>query len=297
MYNTRHPHPPRLFSYVAALAVLTLALAARADVSARDDAGGAVVLAGPAQRIVSLSPHITELLYAAGAGGRIVGAVDYSDYPPQAKQIPRVGAYNALDMERIVALRPDLVVAWGSGNGMGVAGKLKTLGLRVFVSEPRTLEDVATSLERFGRLAGSDQTGRAAAAAFHARFDTLRRRYATRSAVSVFYQVWHRPLMTVNGEHLISRVIELCGGRNVFADLTALAPSIDIEAVLAADPQAIILSDENSRALWRTWPRLAAVQHDHVFFIHPDLLHRHTPRILDGAEQLCAAFDTVRQGH
>jgi len=176
---------------------------AQANVSVTDDTGREVRLAQPAQRIVSLAPHITELLFSAGAGGRIVGVVEYSDYPPAAKKLPRVGAYNAVDMERILALRPDLVIAWASGNPPALIEQLRSLGLTVFLSEPRSLEDVASNLERFGQLAGTQTTAQAAADEFRRRLQALRVRYSDRKPVSVFYQIWHRPLMTVNGEHLI----------------------------------------------------------------------------------------------
>lgn len=271
----------------------------QAAVSVVDDTGREVRLAQPAQRIVSLAPHATELLFSAGAGDRIVGVVDYSDFPPAAKQLPRVGAYNAVDMERILALRPDLVVAWASGNPPALIEQLRELGLTVFLSEPRELEDVAGNLERLGRLAGTQATARAAAEAFRQRLAHLRARYSGRVPVSVFYQIWFRPLMTVNGEHLISKVIRLCGGRNVFAGLPVLVPKLEMEAVLAADPQAIVAGvrepgDTSWQQDWQRWRSLRAVREGHLISLPADLLQRHTVRILDGAEQLCAALDEVR---
>ncbi len=272
---------------------------AQAAVSVTDDVGHELRLAGPAQRIVSLAPHVTELLFSAGAGGRIVGVVDYSDYPPAARALPRVGSYNAVDMERILALRPDLVIAWASGNPPALIEQLRSLGLTVFLSEPRSLEEVASNLERLGRLAGTQLTAQPAADGFRKRLADLRARYAGRKPVSVFYQVWYRPLITVNGEQLISKVIRLCGGRNVFADLPALAPKLDIEAVLAADPQAIIAGvseagDSVWRQDWLRWTQLRAVKNHHLISIPADFLQRHTLRTLDGAEQLCEALDEVR---
>ncbi len=281
------------------IAVLFTTPLAQAAVSAVDDSGREVRLDQPARRIVSLAPHVTELLFSAGAGDRIAGVVEYSDYPPAAKKLPRVGAYNAVDMERILALRPDLVVAWASGNPAALIEQLRGLGLTVFLSEPRELEDVASNLERLGRLAGTRATAQAAAGAFRRRLQALRARYGGRAPVSVFYQIWHRPLMTVNGEHLISKVIRLCGGRNVFADLPALVPKPGMEAVLAADPQAIVAGvrepgDDSWQADWRRWPQLRAVREGHLISVPADLLQRHTLRILDGAEQLCKALDEVR---
>ncbi|OGI47192.1 MAG: cobalamin-binding protein [Candidatus Muproteobacteria bacterium RIFCSPHIGHO2_01_FULL_65_16] len=264
-----------------------------------DDAGATVVLAAPARRVVSLAPHVTELLYAAGAGGYVVGAVDYSDYPEAAKRIPRVGSYTGLDLEAIVALRPDLIIAWQSGNPPSQVERLRALGLAVYVSEPRHIEDVATNIERLGRLAGTADAALRAARAFRQRHEALRRRYAARPAVTVFYQIWDRPLMTVNGKQLISDVIHLCGGRNVFADLPILAPTVDVEAVLAADPEAIVASGAGASRpewfdAWRRWPQLRAVRRDNLFVVPPDVLQRHGPRILDGAEHLCADLEAAR---
>jgi len=265
-----------------------------------DDAGATVVLAAPARRVVSLAPHVTELLYAAGAGGYVVGAVDYSDYPEAAQRIPRVGSYTGLDLEAIVALRPDLIIAWQSGNPPSQVERLRALGLAVYVSEPRHIEDVATNIERLGRLAGTADAALRAARAFRQRHEALRRRYAARPAVTVFYQIWDRPLMTVNGKQLISDVIHLCGGRNVFADLPILAPTVDVEAVLAADPEAIVASGAGASRpewfdAWRRWPQLRAVRRDNLFVVPPDVLQRHGPRILDGAEHLCADLETARR--
>ncbi len=277
-----------------------LAAPAFAEVRVSDDLGQTVVLAQPAQRIVSLAPHATETLFTAGAGGRIVGAVSYSDYPEAAKDIPRVGGYHNLDLERIAALKPDLVIAWAGGNPLQQVERLRALGLTVYIADPRRLEDIASSIERFGILAGMNKSAMQAAAAFRARLVDLRKRYAHHRPVNVFYQIWHEPLMTVNGEHLISHAIELCGGRNVFARLALLTPKIDLEAVLATDPEVIVASGMDAARPqwlddWRRWPQLRAVRRERLVFIHPDLIQRASPRVLDGAEQLCRALDRARK--
>ena len=282
-----------------ALLFALVAVPATADIRVTDDAGRAVVLAAPAQRIVSLAPHVTELLYAAGAGAKVVGVVQYSDYPEAARALPRVGGYTAVDMEAVVALKPDLVIAWKSGNRNQQYDRLEKMGIPVFVNEPRSLDDVARSLETFGRLAATPTEAGAAAAAFRTRRDALAARYAQRPPVEVFYQIWNKPLMTINGKHLISDVMALCGGHNVFADLPMLAPTVTEEAVLAAAPQAIIASgmgDSRPEWLdsWRRWTALPAVARDNLFFIPPELLQRHTPRILDGATRLCEQLEQVR---
>ncbi|ROR32050.1 cobalamin-binding protein [Inmirania thermothiophila] len=282
-----------------AAAVLWLVLAAlpAAAVTATDDRGVTVRLAAPARRIVSLAPHATELLFAAGAGGRIVGAVEWSDYPPEARAIPRVGGYRALDLERIVALHPDLVVGWASGNGAALT-RLEAAGLAVFATEPRRLEDIAAAIEALGRLAGTEERAGEAAARFRARLAALRARWSGRRPVRVFYQVWDRPLITVGGPQIISRLIELCGGRNVFAQLAELAPTVTVEAVIAADPDAIVFGLREGRegwaAFWRRFPFLRAVGRGHLIGLDADLLQRPTPRLLDGAERLCRALEAVR---
>lgn len=281
------------------LLTLLSQIPAHADLTVKDDLGRKVTLPAPAQRIVSLAPSITETFFAAGAGGQLVGAVNYSDYPPAAKNLPRVGRYDSIDAEAIAALRPDLVVMWQSGNPPGTLGRLEKLGLKVFVNEPRRLEDMPATLERFGLLAGKSAEGAAAADAFRKRLSTLRDKYQGRPPVRVFYQIWNSPMMTVNGAHLISDVLRLCGGQNIFADLPALAPTVGLEAVLAADPEAIVASGMDSHRPawlddWQRWPKLKAVHQGNLFFIPSDIINRHAPRILDGAEQLCGDLEKVR---
>ncbi len=281
------------------LMLMLFSVVVRAGVTVVDDTGATITLAQPAQRIVSLAPHTTELLFAVGAGKQIVGAVDYSDYPEAAKLIPRVGGYSGFDLERVVMLKPDLVVAWRSGNTNAAVEKLQQLGLKVYLSEPRALDDVATNLERLGTLAGHATAGRQAAADYRNELKQLQQRYAGATKVRLFYQIWNSPLMTINGQHLIGRVIDLCGGQNIFASLPTLAPQVDLEAVLLANPEAIIASgmgydrpewlDE-----WQRWPELAAVKSGTIFVIHPDIINRHSPRILKGAAQMCDQLQAVR---
>lgn len=284
----------------ALLCSLNGARAAASTVLIRDDSGADLSLAQPARRIVSLAPHLTELLFEAGAGSKVVGVVSYSDFPEAAKSLPQVGSYNNVDLEALIALKPDLVVAWKSGNRDAHLDRLAALGIPVYVNEPRNLDDVARALESLGTLAGTDTIARAAAEQYRTRLQGLRTRYSGLSPVRTFYQVWDRPLMTINGEHLIGDVIRLCGGENVFAALPQLAPTVSVEAVLAANPEAIVASgmgDERPEWLdqWRRWPSLAAVARNNLFFIPPTLIQRHTPRILDGAARLCEQLDNARQ--
>ncbi|MEQ6341249.1 MAG: cobalamin-binding protein [Gammaproteobacteria bacterium] len=286
------------FSIVCLLCIFSSVSAAA--ITVKDDTGSTVSLASPARRIVSLAPHATENLFAAGAGAYVVGAVSYSDYPPEAGRIRRVGDSNNLDLEAIVALRPDLIVAWDSGNAKSQIEKLRQLGLKIYVSEPRRFEDAAANIESLGRLAGTEALARQAAAAFRAEYARLRNQYAERRPVSVFFQIWNRPLMTVNGTQLIGNAIRLCGGANIFADLPVLAPEVNIEAVLAADPQAIIVSSAGEKRApwldeWRRWPQLQAVKkRGRLLAIRPDLITRPTPRILEGVRLMCGHLDQVR---
>ena len=288
-----------LLHWVLAAALALGSTAAGAEIRLTDDSGRSVALKQPARRIISLTPHMTELLFAAGAGGHVVGTVEYSNYPVEAQRIARIGDSAQLDLERIVALKPDLIVVWQYGNAQRQLDKLLRLGIPVYYNEPRRLADIARAIEQLGRLAGTEMVALPAARAFVARAAELRQRYAGRAEVAVFYQIWDKPLMTVNGDHLISDVMRLCGGRNVFADLKLLTPEITAEAVLAADPEAIGgVSAEAGQAedldQWKKWPRLKAVARNNLFAIHSDLISRNTPRVLDGAQQLCGHLDAAR---
>lgn len=286
-----------------AWAVLIVALflhqSALAAIDVTDDLGEPLRLDKPATRIVSLAPHITELLFAAGAGPHVVGVVSHSDYPAAALKIPQVGSYKTVSEESLVALRPDLIVAWHSGNGPEVIQRMRHLGFKVYVNEPRVLDDVANSLKTLGLLGGSAAQGAAASESFLKVYRALQSRYEIRQVVSVFYQVWDEPLTTLNGTHLISDVIKLCGGRNVFADAIPIAPRISVESVLRSDPDVIVASGMGESRpdwldAWYDWPSMRAVQRNRLFFVPPDLLQRHTPRILEGAKQLCELLDTAR---
>ena len=286
----------RIFVALVALGWFSFA---RADIAVTDDAGNAVILARPAARIVSLAPHVTELLFAAGAGDRVVAAVEFSNHPEAARQLPRIGSSAAFDLERIAALKPELAIAWGSGNPPGQLAQLRRLGVPVFVSEPRRLGDIPASLRQFGRLAGTAGLAEPAAQDFERRQAALAARHAGQRTVSVFYEIWNQPLMTVGGQHIISDVLALCGGRNVFAALPQPAATVGVEAVLRANPEVIIASGMDKERPewlddWRRWPQLAAVKHDHLTFVPPDLLQRHTPRLLDGATQVCDALQRAR---
>lgn len=277
---------------------LTLAVPAQAGVVLQDDAGRDVRLAAPAQRIISLSPHITELLFAAGAGERIVGAVEYSDYPEAAKKIPRIGDSQRLDLERIARLKPDLLVAWQHG-GERVIDQAKRLGVPVFLSNSKKLANIPATIEAIGKLAGVETSAQRASGAFRTRLNKLAQLHANKPPVRVFFQIWNSPVMTINSEHLISDALRTCGGVNVFAALPLLAPVIDTEAVLAANPDIIIASGDDEKRPswlddWNAWPRITAVRNQQITSIPSGMITRHSPRILDGIELLCRQLDTVR---
>jgi iron complex transport system substrate-binding protein len=283
-----------LFLILACFSGLVLA-----EVSVIDDTGATVRLNQPARRIITLAPHLAETVFAAGAGDRLAGSVDYSDYPEAVKKLPRVGGYSRVDLEAVVALKPDLIVAWHSGNAPANIDTLRGLGFPIYVSQPNRLEDVAREIERLGLLAGSPETANATARRFRRRLQDLQERYRSQPVVRVFYQIWKQPLSTVGGAQIISSVIALCGGENVFAHLETIAPVVTVEAVLAADPEAIVASGMDEARPewlddWRRWPALTASARNNLFFVPPELIQRHTPRLLDGAEHLCRHLDTAR---
>jgi iron complex transport system substrate-binding protein len=287
-----------------ALALLTGLLMTQAHaITVTDDSGASVTLAKPAERVVSLAPHVTELLFAAGGGARIVGAVTYSDYPKEAQTIPRVGDNKALDLERIVALHPDLIVVWRHGNAARQMDRLQALGVPIYFSEPKHLGDIATSIGKLGALLGTQDQARASSGAFTRDIAQLRARYAERPRVSVFYQVWDDPLMTLNRDNVFDEVIGLCGGVNVFAAEKPRVPTISSEAVLAANPEAIVTSTPGAtkadRPLptlerWQRWTSMTAVARGNLFGIDGDLINRPTPRLALGAAQLCRDLETAR---
>lgn len=272
--------------------------AAAQQVSITDDRGKRITLAAPAQRIVALAPHLAELAFDAGAGRRLVGVARFSDFPPAARDIPRVGDAAQVDAERIVALKPDLILAWKSGNRPGDVGRLEGIGYPVYTSEPARLSDVPRLLRAIGALAGTSASAEKAAAEFEQQITVLRKRYASAGRVRVFYEIWRKPLLTVNGAHLISDVIALCGGENVFADLRPLTPNVTLEALIAAKPDVILGGtrpggDEAYTREWRA-QAMEPLRTLPVFYVDPDLMQRPTPRILQGAEAICAHLEKVR---
>ena len=280
------------------LAIATPAFAA--PVSVTDDTGQRVSLPEPAQRVVALVPHVVETLFVAGAGNKIVGTVDYSDYPAAAKTIPRIGAYSGFNLEAIAVLKPDLVIGWASGNSPSAIEKIRAMGIPVYLSQINTVEEVADEIEKFGMLAGTQTVAVPATRTFKKRLSDLMHRYQNKPEVTAFYQISEAPLMTIGGKQIISNALTICGAKNIFSNLMPMAPVITTEAVLAANPEVIMTSGMqtiNPTALdqWKKWPRLLATQRDNFFFIDPDLMNRSGPRILEGTQQLCKAIETARR--
>ena len=280
------------------LAVLAFATGVPAEVAVQDAGGVRVVLAVPAQRVISLAPHATELLFAAGAGDRVVGVLAPGDWPPEARRLPKVGDANAVNLEGILALKPDLIVTWPYLPPLQ-AERLREMGIAVFLSDPRTPAGIADDIERLGVLTGHDDAAARAATALRTRIARQRERYAGADRVRVFYEIWNKPMYTVGGGHLITAAIELCGGSNVFAAQTLPAPQISVESVLAAAPSAIIAGTDGGQRPewldeWRAWPTLPAVAQGNLFVVDANLLHRAGPRFVDGIDQLCAALATAR---
>lgn len=264
-----------------------------------DSSGQEIRLKQPAKKIVALAPHLTENAYTAGAGHLLLAVVDYSNYPPEARTLPRLGSAMTVSVETVLALQPDLVLAWGSGNNESVVRQLKRFGLPVYIDEPQTLEDVAKTIRDIGALAGTEEVAEQQAQQYLDSLAELRQRYTDAQTVDVFYQVWNDPLQTLNNEHIVSDVIELCGGHNIYGDAASLAPVINRESILNRDPDIIVASgraDERPQWLdeWLRWPGMSAVRNQHLYVVHADLIQRHTVRILDGAKIFCEHIEKAR---
>jgi iron complex transport system substrate-binding protein len=286
--------PMKKLLLVAALA----ATQANAAITVRDDDGNVVTLQKPAQRVIAMAPHVTELLFAAGGADKIVGAVNYSDYPEAAKQIPRVGDNRQVDMERVLAMKPDLIVIWMHGSSERQIEQLRKLGVPLFHSEPKKLDSIAENLEAMGKLLGTETAANAAANELRTKLASLRAQYGSRPPVKVFYQVWDKPLYTLNGAHIVSDSLKACGGVNIFADQKVTAPVVNVEAVLQADPEAIFATAEKDYGgvnLWRPYATLTATKNGNLFTIDGNLLNRAGPRMIQGTAVLCEKLEEARK--
>jgi len=290
----------------AAAAVCAAAFAAGAAATAvrtvTDDSGRAVTVRAPPLRVVSLSPGGTEMLFAAGAGAQVVATVEYSDVPPEAKRVARIGDAVAIDLERLVRIHPDVVVAWPSGGNPAQRAKIARLAIPVYEQQAQRLKDLAPSIRRLGALTGTGAQAEAAARGIEARLASLERTYAGAGGgaphPSVLLQVWNRPIYTVGGRHLMTDALELCGARNVFADLPEAGPVIDIEAVIARDPDIIIAAGPPGESAgwladWKRLRTLKAVRGGRLIAFEDQALSRLGPSVLDATEELCRAIARV----
>lgn len=264
-----------------------------------DATGAKLVLDKPAQRIIALTPHATELLFSVGAGKQVVGVVEYSDYPKAAQQLPQVGGYGSFNLEAIMALEPDLIIYWPGGNPAREIQRLKKLGLPLFGSNPKSFDDIASELEKMALLTGHSEATQALITDFRLQVESLYQQNKRKPRVRVFFQVWDNPMLSQNDQSFITRVIELCGGRNIFGQLPMLSPQVSIEAVLAANPDIIVAGSHQGKAPtwlkdWQQYPYLKAVKHQQLKTINSDVIHRPTMRLLDAAKQMCRLLDDAR---
>jgi iron complex transport system substrate-binding protein len=269
-----------------------------------DDLGRSVLVPAPPLRIVSLTPGATEMLFAAGAGAQLIATVEYSSEPPAARAVPRIGDVAAIDMERLVALQPEVVISWPAGGNPAQHARIEALGIPLYRQQVARLADLPASLRRLGVLAGTETVAESAAAALEARLMTLERTYGTAAGgrrPTVLLQVWNRPIYTVGGRHLMSDALALCGARNVFADLPEPGPLVDTEAVIARNPDIILAAAPPGEgaswvADWQRFPTLAAVRNHRVVAFENQALSRLGPSVLDATEDLCRTIARVNRG-
>lgn len=269
-----------------------------APITVTDDDGQKVTLAAPAKRVISLAPHVTELVFAAGGGKQLIGVDENSDFPAAAKNIAKVGSFRGIDLERIIAAKPDLLIVWLHGPAARQLEPLKKLGIPLFYSEPKRMTDIASSLRRLGVLMGSSAVAEAAAKKYEAELAALRSANASKARLRVFYQVWHKPLYTLSRQHIVNDAIELCGGQNIFADLPVTAPVVSDEAVIAANPQVMISAgmkkQDDLLGRWGKIRAISAVAQNQLYQIDGDILNRPTPRFLQGTRAVCDSLDKAR---
>lgn len=250
-----------------------------------------------ANRVVTLAPNLAELVCAAGGCGRLVGVSSYTDFPSQITKLPDVGDAYALNLEAVIALKPDLVLAWGGGTSPQTLARLRDLGLHVEPVSVQGLAGVADALLQVGRLLGTQATASAAADAYLKHLDALRERYRDAPKLRVMYQIEADPAFSISGKSPISSAIALCGGINVFAGLRQIAAPVSKEAVLAANPDVVVYGRDDARGVrdyWRGFPQATAVRNGDLYALDTEALERPAPRMLDGVERLCAALDQAR---
>ena len=284
---------------IAFLFLLAFSMQSLAGISLPQADGSSLELNAPAERLLTLSPHLAELVFAAGAGENLVATVEYSEYPEAAASVPRIGDAFRIDVERVLALSPDLVIAWDSGNPRQAISQIVSLGIPVWSVEIREPGEIAEIIRAIGDASGQTRTANIAAANFQLRLNKLSSRNASHQTLDYFYQVDENPLYTINGEHLISKGLSLCGGHNIFHDLPGLAFQVTHESVIVADPVAMFApvqdSEPNPLAAWLDWPGMQAVSGNALFMLPADKISRATPRLLDALEIACSLLDGLRK--
>ena len=270
------------------------------SISVTDDAGNAITLSGPVHRVISLAPALTEIIYHVGGGNRLVGTVEHSDYPAAARNIQRIGAHDRFDFETILALQPDLILAWASGNPANQLSRLEKLGLLIYRAEPGTLESLASTIQQIGKVVGKADEGVARSQELLIQANGIKQEFSHRQNLTVFYQVWHDPIITLNGNHIVSQMLRSCGATNLFSDLPDIAPVVSLESVIKRNPEVIVVGGTPEGAPkwlknWEAWSHITAVARGHLYSVNADLLHRHSPRIILGLRKLCETLDQARQ--
>jgi iron complex transport system substrate-binding protein len=272
---------------------------AAAEIKLEQADGSTLALASPVTRVVTLSPHLTELVFAAGAGDLLIATVEYSEYPAAAVEIPRIGDAFRLDIEQIIALRADLVIAWDSGNPGAAIAQLRSLGVPVWSVEIRESDEIADILEAVGEATGRPEMANSEAKKIRERLTNLTRQYQGVDVLRYFYQVGEKPLFTINGDHLISKGLSLCGGLNVFDAELGLAFQVGYESVIVANPDALFAPQPDGMpdplAAWRDWPAMRAVGNDALFLLPADSISRATPRFFDSLELACKLLHQLRE--
>lgn len=252
------------------------------------------------QRIITLSPHLTEMVFSAGAGKNLVGVAEYSDYPEAANKIPRIGGYEQINYEKILSLKPDLILVWKKGNRYQDIQRLKQLGFELLEFDSQTIESIPHDIEKIGEIMGTQKESKKISQRLSAQITQLNSQYQTTTPMTVFYQVWSKPIITIGGKQFISEALQLCGAKNIFDDQKALSPSVSLEAIIARNPQLILLGGEKQiqqgwKAFWQKYPQITAVQQNKIILLNSDLFQRPTARLINALPQLCAKIHSAPQ--
>ncbi len=254
-----------------------------------------------AQRIISLSPHTTELLYSAGAGDKVIAVDADSNYPSHMRTLPKVATHISINIEQILTLKPDLIVDGEGYHTKAVLAQLRSLNIPLHEVQAKSLTDIAASIRTLGQLAGTTAIADSTANTFEERLQLLQSRYADTAPVTVFFQIWFDPLMTIGRSNFVNDAIRLCGGKNIYSEVEGHFPRIGIETLLIADPQLIVAYGKDAQAktqlqdAWKEHSSLTAVKNNSFLIVPYALLSTPGPRVLEGVSTLCQKLDSIRQ--